>query len=31
MRYRFADRILEIDAHGAGTISTAKAFPRSEE
>lgn len=31
MRYRFADRILEIDAHGAGTLSAAKGFPRSEE
>lgn len=31
MRYRFADRILEIDANGVGSLSTAKAFPRSEE
>lgn len=31
MRYLFADRILEIDAHGAGTITTAKAFVRTEE
>ena len=31
MRYLFIDRILEIDAHGGGTITTAKAFPRSEE
>jgi 3-hydroxymyristoyl/3-hydroxydecanoyl-(acyl carrier protein) dehydratase len=31
MRYRFVDRILEIDAHGVGTITTSKAFARSEE
>jgi 3-hydroxymyristoyl/3-hydroxydecanoyl-(acyl carrier protein) dehydratase len=31
MRYRFVDRILEIDAHGLGTITTSKAFARSEE
>ena len=31
MRYRFADRILEIDAHGAGTIATCKTFPRTED
>ncbi len=31
MRYLFIDRILEIDAHGGGTITTSKAFPRSEE
>jgi len=31
MRYRFIDRILEIDAHGVGTITTTKAFPRTEE
>ena len=31
MRYRFADRILEIDAHGAGSLTAAKAFPRTEE
>jgi len=30
MRYLFIDRILEIDAHGGGTITTSKAFPRSE-
>jgi 3-hydroxymyristoyl/3-hydroxydecanoyl-(acyl carrier protein) dehydratase len=31
MRYLFADRILQIDAHGAGTIATSKAFARTEE
>lgn len=31
MRYLFIDRILEIDAHGGGTITVTKAFPRSEE
>ncbi len=31
MRYRFVDRILDIDADGVGSITTAKAFPRSEE
>jgi 3-hydroxymyristoyl/3-hydroxydecanoyl-(acyl carrier protein) dehydratase len=31
MRYRFADRILEIDAHGAGVLSAAKSFPRTDE
>jgi 3-hydroxymyristoyl/3-hydroxydecanoyl-(acyl carrier protein) dehydratase len=31
MRYRFIDRILDIDAHGAGTIATCKTFPRTED
>jgi len=31
MRYLFIDRVLEIDAHGGGTITISKAFPRSEE
>lgn len=31
MHYHFADRILEIDAHGAGTITTRKTFPRTED
>jgi 3-hydroxymyristoyl/3-hydroxydecanoyl-(acyl carrier protein) dehydratase len=31
MRYLFIDRILEIDAHGGGTITTRKTFPRTEE
>ncbi len=31
MRYLFIDRILAIDAHGGGTITISKAFPRSEE
>jgi len=31
MRYLFIDRILEIDAHGGGTITISKVFPRSEE
>ncbi len=31
MRYRFIDAIVAVDAHGAGTIRTAKAFARSEE
>ncbi len=31
MRYRFIDRVLAVDAHGAGTIRTSKAFARSEE
>lgn len=31
MRYLFIDRVLEIDAHGSGTIATSKTFPRSEE
>jgi 3-hydroxymyristoyl/3-hydroxydecanoyl-(acyl carrier protein) dehydratase len=30
MRYLFIDRILEIDAHGGGSITVSKAFPRSE-
>lgn len=31
MHYHFADRILEIDAHGVGTITTRKIFPWSED
>jgi 3-hydroxymyristoyl/3-hydroxydecanoyl-(acyl carrier protein) dehydratase len=31
MRYLFIDRVLDIDAHGGGTITIRKAFPRSEE
>jgi len=31
MHYHFTDRILEIDAHGAGTITTRKSFPRTED
>ena len=31
MHYHFADRILEIDARGAGTITTRKTFPRTED
>jgi 3-hydroxymyristoyl/3-hydroxydecanoyl-(acyl carrier protein) dehydratase len=31
MRYLFIDRVLAIDAHGAGTIAISKTFPRSEE
>jgi len=31
MRSLFIDRILEIDAHGGGTIPISRAFPRSEE
>src|SRR5512138_2641521 len=31
MRYRFIDAVLAVDAHGAGTIRTAKAFPHSED
>lgn len=31
MRYHFVDRILEIDAHEAGTIATLKTFPRTED
>lgn len=31
MHYKFIDRILEIDAHGSGTITTRKTFPRSED
>ncbi len=31
MRYLFIDRILEIDAHGSGTLTTSKAFPRTEQ
>ncbi len=29
--YKFVDRILEIDAHGAQTITTCKTFPRTED
>jgi 3-hydroxymyristoyl/3-hydroxydecanoyl-(acyl carrier protein) dehydratase len=31
MHYHFADRILEIDACGAGTITTRKTYPRTED
>jgi 3-hydroxymyristoyl/3-hydroxydecanoyl-(acyl carrier protein) dehydratase len=31
MHYHFTDRILEIDAHGEGTITTRKTFPRTED
>jgi 3-hydroxymyristoyl/3-hydroxydecanoyl-(acyl carrier protein) dehydratase len=31
MHYHFADRILDIDALGAGTIMTRKTFPRTED
>jgi 3-hydroxyacyl-[acyl-carrier-protein] dehydratase len=31
MQYRFIDRIAEIDSEGAGTVTTIKAFPRSED
>ncbi len=31
MHYHFGDRILEIDAHGAGTILVEKSFPRTED
>jgi 3-hydroxymyristoyl/3-hydroxydecanoyl-(acyl carrier protein) dehydratase len=31
MHYLFADRILDVDAHGAGTITTVKVFAQSEE
>jgi 3-hydroxymyristoyl/3-hydroxydecanoyl-(acyl carrier protein) dehydratase len=31
MNYKFVDRILEIDAHGGGTITTCKTFPRTED
>lgn len=31
MRYQFVDRILHVDAKGAGTIQTLKTFPRGED
>jgi 3-hydroxymyristoyl/3-hydroxydecanoyl-(acyl carrier protein) dehydratase len=31
MHYNFVDRILEIDAHGSGTITACKTFPRTED
>ena len=31
MHYKFVDRILEIDAHGGGTITACKTFPRTED
>jgi 3-hydroxymyristoyl/3-hydroxydecanoyl-(acyl carrier protein) dehydratase len=31
MYYKFVDRILEVDAHGSGTITTCKTFPRTED
>jgi hypothetical protein len=31
MRYRFIDRVLAVDARGAGTIRTSKVFPWSED
>lgn len=31
MHYHFTDRIMDVDAHGAGTITTRKTFPRTED
>lgn len=31
MRYRFIDRVLAVDARGAGTIRACKLFPHSED
>jgi len=31
MHYQFIDRILEVDAHGAGKVVVIKTFPRTED